>query len=158
MAIRCSAKAILVCQDQILLNRCEDRGRTYFDLPGGGQHAFETMEEAVRREVLEETGYAVRVGRFAAIAEEIFTDPLIRENHPDYAHRMLHIFTAELESPERKQAAETDLGQTGCEWIGIDEADRLPLRPVNLCGQLRRILNSDACTYLGAVRVSWENY
>lgn len=158
MAIRCSAKAILIYQDKILLNRCEDHDRVYYDLPGGGQHALETMEEAVRREVLEETGYSVRVNRLAAVAEEIFTDSYILEQHPDYAHRMLHIFMAELESLERKPATETDLGQDGCEWIPVKEADLLRIRPINLCGQIQRILESESCVYLGAVRVSWENY
>ena len=72
MAIRCAAKALIVRDGCLLLNRCR-RGNSdvYYDLPGGGQHPFESMEEAVRREVMEEAGIGVRILRFAALAEEI---------------------------------------------------------------------------------------
>ena len=57
MAIRNTAKALLVSNGRILVNRCvTQEGGVYYDLPGGGQHMLETMEEAVIREVLEETG------------------------------------------------------------------------------------------------------
>lgn len=82
MMIRCSAKAIILHNGEILVNRCreEKTGEIYYDLPGGGQHPFETMEEAVVREVLEETGYAVETGRFAAVAEEIYEDEELQAN------------------------------------------------------------------------------
>ena len=94
--IRCSAKALLLSPDgRLLLNRCEtSSGEEYFDLPGGGQHVYETMEEAVAREVLEETGLVVEPVRFAALCEEIFTDPDMRRRFPQYCHRTLHIFLA----------------------------------------------------------------
>ncbi len=92
--IRNSAKALLLSTDgRVLLNRCvTSSGEEYFDLPGGGQHVYETMEEAVVREVLEETGLAVEPVRFAALCEEIFTDPDMRRRYPEYCHRTLHIF------------------------------------------------------------------
>ena len=57
MAIRNAAKAIILHNDKILVNRCiTENNEVYYDLPGGGQNQFETMEDAVIREVLEETG------------------------------------------------------------------------------------------------------
>ena len=83
MAIRCAAKALIVHEGKILLNRCRHSdGSVYYDLPGGGQHPFESMEEAVRREVLEETGMSVCVVRFAAMAEEIYTSEVLRQKYP----------------------------------------------------------------------------
>jgi len=80
MPIRCTSKAIIVRDGRILLNRCRQlNGRIYYDLPGGGQHTYETLEDALIREVREETGYTVRVVRFAGMAEEIYTSALMRE-------------------------------------------------------------------------------
>jgi len=56
-------------------------GETYYDFPGGGQNQYETLEEAVRRECLEETGYTVVVDRLAGIFEEICTDERFRAEY-----------------------------------------------------------------------------
>ncbi len=54
MAIRNAAKAILIHNDKFLLNKCQSKDiGIYYDLPGGGQNPYETMEQAVLREVLE---------------------------------------------------------------------------------------------------------
>ena len=93
MSIRSAAKAIIIKDDKILLNRCRHRdGSVYYDLPGGGQHQYESLEEAVCREVKEEAGYDVEVCRFAVLAEEIYTNKELREQYPNYTHRILLIF------------------------------------------------------------------
>jgi 8-oxo-dGTP diphosphatase len=93
MGIRCSAKAVILSDDCILANQSvSEEGEIYYEFPGGGQNIFEDMETAVAREVLEETGYQIRVERLLAVAEEIYDDPAIREKYPDYTHRIFHIF------------------------------------------------------------------
>lgn len=83
MSIRSTVKALLVENGRLLLNQCRTAdGQTYYDLPGGGQHLYETMEEAVAREVLEETGIPVEVELFAGLVEEITTDPALRGGVP----------------------------------------------------------------------------
>lgn len=65
--MRSEVKAILLCGGRVLLGRCHTRqGQLYYTLPGGGQEPFEPMEKALEREVLEETGLHIRVGRLAA--------------------------------------------------------------------------------------------
>ena len=75
-----------------ILNKCfdEDNGE-YYSLPGGGQHTYETLHEAVIRECLEETGYCVIPNRFVALCEEICENPKTRELHPEYIHKVYHI-------------------------------------------------------------------
>ena len=72
MAIRNTAKAIIIKDGCVLLNKCAHRnGTPYYDLPGGGQHPYEPLEEGVLREVREETGYEARILRFCGLAEDI---------------------------------------------------------------------------------------
>ena len=59
--IRSTAKAIVLHEGRVLLNHAADAYRgDFYALPGGGQHRFETLEDAVVRECLEETGCRVR--------------------------------------------------------------------------------------------------
>ena len=152
--IRCSAKALLLSPEgKLLLNRCEtSSGEEYFDLPGGGQHVYETMEEAMVREVLEETGLTVEPVRFAALCEEIFTDEGMRQRFPQYCHRTLHIFLARTASTAVQERTETDFQQTGSVWVDPAEAEGLPIVPLQLRGRVREVLEAAGPVYLGTVR------
>jgi 8-oxo-dGTP diphosphatase len=58
-APRVRVAALVVSGDSILLVLHRKEGREYYLLPGGGVEPGETEEEALKRELLEETGLAV---------------------------------------------------------------------------------------------------
>ena len=151
MAIRCASKAIIISNNCVLLNRCvRGDGSVYYNLPGGGQPQYETMEQAVIREVKEETGYDVRILRFAALAEEIDTDEKLRKSYPSYTHRIMHIFLAEIEGDRKELPSEKDFEMEKSEWIPVDEISELPeICPPSLRNKLAEILAADAPVYLG---------
>ena len=154
MAIRNAAKAIILHQGNVLVNQCENSEyKVFYDLPGGGQHQFESMEDAVIREVLEETGYSVKIERFLGVVEEIYDDPAIREKYYEYSHRILHIFLVSLTEGIKRCAAEPDFQQKASLWLPLEEADSVIFHPTNLSGHLRELIESDAPRYLGCVRV-----
>ncbi len=158
MSIRSAAKAIIIKDDQILLNRCRHKdGSIYYDLPGGGQHKYESLEAAVLREVKEESGFDVAIRRFAALAEEIYTNEKLREQSPDYTHRILHIFLAEIVGERQDAPTEKDYGMEESEWIPVDHIPQLPeIRPQGLQQALQQILANEAPVYLGTEFLGWE--
>ena len=152
-SIRCSAKALVYDNGKLLLNSHRtSAGELYYDLPGGGQNPYETMEEAVVREVLEETGLQVQPLRFAALCEEIFTNESMRERFPEYCHRCMHIFLVKIVPGPVREKTELDFQQTGSAWFTPEEAEVLPIVPIQLRGHIRQALSSDSPIYFPAVR------
>jgi len=139
-------------RNRILINRCVNaRGGVYFDLPGGGQNQFETLEEALVREVLEETGYQIKAGPLVAVVEEICDNEELRRTYFDYTHRLLHIFMAVLTDEPKRAVKEPDWQQQSSVWIPAAEADALTFRPANLTGKITSLTAGAQVQYLGCV-------
>lgn len=154
MPIRSTAKAIVLHDGKLLLNRCRDRWHgEYYTLPGGGQETYETMAETLIRECREETGYAVCPGRFAALCEEICDDPDMRERYPAYAHKMLHIFLCSLASERRETPTEVDDFQLGCEWVEIGRLSEITLLPAPLGAHITELVNGGPPLFLGSAHL-----
>lgn len=150
MSIRNSSKALIINNNKILINKCRyDNGDIYYDLPGGGQKEFKSMEEALFREVLEETGYEIRILRFAALTEEIYIGKNNRIRKSGYAHRIMHIFLAELSGNQQFLPTEHDLHQEKSVWLPLEEADTINLLPAALKGKLSMLLHSSAPFWFG---------
>lgn len=151
MSIRSTAKAIVVDRGRVLLNLCQDQWNgEYYTLPGGGQETYETIAQALVRECREETGYTVRPIRFAALYEEICDDPLMREQYPTYAHKMLHIFLCELASSERQEPTEVDDFQLSCQWVEMERLGEITVLPLPLGKHLKEILDGAPPLFLGS--------
>ncbi len=151
MAIRCAAKAIIIEHEAVLLNRCKrEDGCIYYDLPGGGQKLYESMEQTLLREVMEETGYEILVDRFVGLAEEINTNAELREKYPEYTHRILHIFAARLTGEKIDTPTEKDLHMEESVWVSLDEIDNLQeTRPSCLKQLLRDIREDESARFYG---------
>ncbi len=144
MAIRCASKAIIIENEAVLLNRCKrEDGCVYYDLPGGGQKPYESMEQTLLREVKEETGYEIRVDRFVGLAEEINMNAELREKYPEYTHRILHIFTASLTGEKIDTPTEKDLHMEASVWVTFDEIDNLQETRPSCLKQLLRDIRKD---------------
>ena len=150
MGVRSTVKAIVLHDGKVLLNRCFDQNNgTYYSLPGGGQEQGESIDEALRRECLEETGYTVEPVKFAALMEEICRDPFILENYAQYAHKMLHIFVCKLASEKVVPPSETDDAQIACEWIPLESVSSLNLLPTQVKAYFQNLTDGVCPLYLG---------
>ncbi|HPF87936.1 MAG TPA: NUDIX domain-containing protein [Candidatus Limiplasma sp.] len=155
MSIRNAAKAIIVKDNKVLLNQCymPDLGE-YFALPGGGQNQYETMEEAVVRECLEETGYTVIPQACIALYEQIHESEAFRRQHPDYSHKIFHIFRCTLADTPRKVPTETDAWQQSSVWVDIADVSAIPLLPECIREHFERLAETASPVYLGTEIIS----
>ena len=158
MSIRSTAKAIIIHQDKVLLNRCFDKHNgDYYSLPGGGQHTSETLHEAIIRECLEETGCHVIPKKFVALCEEICEDPKIRELYPEYIHKMYHIFLCELDGDLAKEPIEMDEMQIGSEWVDIETLDKIRVLPAVLNENIGTLIRDQIPMFLGSEHISYNH-
>ena len=117
--IRECAAALIVRRNKILLGMRSSSRRFYpgvWDVFGGHRKAGETIEEALRRELLEELGIIVTRWSFLLTAE----DP----NAAKYGEIHYHIYlvTEWSGEPENLQPEEHEIVR----WFDFDEAIKLP--------------------------------
>lgn len=122
------ACGVLVHEDRILLIECYDEpvGRHY-NIPGGGVEQDEPILDAVRREMLEETGYQVSVGRLLLTYESLHEDAASPQ---DKHHSFGLLFECHLvPGTQPDQPAVPDAFQTGLKWVPLSRLLALPLLP-----------------------------
>ena len=92
LSFRPSVYAIIINDNQILLSR----QREGYDLPGGGIELGETIEQALIREVKEETGLLVKIGNIVACRESFFKLPHVC----NFVHSILMYYLCNAASGE----------------------------------------------------------
>ena len=146
--VRTSTKAIIIQNDALLVIVGKgETGEEYYYLPGGGQEKFETLEQALKRECLEEIDAKVIVG------DILFVRDYIARNHEFAAfdpevHQLDLFFECSLEPGEiPKNGSNPDTTQQGVYWLALTELEHSKLYP----GELKTALGSRNRVYLGDV-------
>ena len=126
--LRPSAKAVVVKDGRVLVNHHRRAGgeSEWFGFPGGGQRPGETLADAVRREVAEETGCVVEPIRLLWVCEHIFALRPDLPFDPDPAdHAIEFMFESRL-IDDQGEATAVDTDQVGTAWLSPNDlADRV---------------------------------
>jgi ADP-ribose pyrophosphatase YjhB (NUDIX family) len=125
--VRLSVKAIIIRDGRLLVLQCRDKDGIFYLLPGGGQIPGETLEQALRRECLEELGCEVRMGGLRFVRDYIAKHHEFAAHHPD-AHQVELMFEAYLET-EPSFPTEPDSGQEGFAWLEVNALPGCRLYP-----------------------------
>jgi ADP-ribose pyrophosphatase YjhB (NUDIX family) len=149
-AIYVRAGALVIQDNRVLLTVNRDiHDPVFYLLPGGGQHHGETLPQAVRRELLEETGYEVEVHELAFVRE------FIAANHgiADFmtSHHVECYFRCTITSAVRAIPEVPDTYQTGVTWLEISALADCPIYPTALRDAIPAYRAGSGATYLGDV-------
>ncbi|MGZ3790464.1 MAG: NUDIX domain-containing protein [Bacteriovorax sp.] len=127
--IRNSAKAIILEKDKILLIKISNKENKYFILPGGGQEKFETLQQTVIRECMEETGYHVKVLDIMFIRDYIARNHEFALINPEF-HQVEFMFNCRIDhEKEKRECTVLDHDQVGIEWVALNEILSVNLYP-----------------------------
>ena len=131
--IRVAANAVIVRDGQVLL--VEFSGGTdqaHFNFPGGGVEPGETLEEAVRREVREETCLDVIVQRLLLVVQSVGsrnTNTIRGQRVPWNEVRFFFLCTLVHPEHEPRLPDVPDGDQSGVKWIPIHQLPHEPVLP-----------------------------
>ena len=119
--LRPGASAIIYgeSKEYVLLTRRSDNGR--WCLPGGGMDPGESVAEACAREVLEETGLIVRVGRLVGV----YTTPNMLIEYPDGNRIQPVAFSFEAEAIGGELGLSDETTEYG--YYSLDEMKQMDL-------------------------------
>jgi len=120
MVFRPSVYGILIERGRILLSKQWDG----YDFPGGGSEMYETVEQTLRREFWEETGYRVKVGKIIHVDTSFFSLKYVKTHANCTLMYFLvkriggKISTANFDEHEKKYAS-------AAEWIPLSKISKI---------------------------------
>lgn len=124
MDMRVAAYAVVTDDDgRVLLARWTEGRRVAWTMPGGGLEPGESPEDAVRRELREETGYSVTVGELLGIHSRVIPASR-RVNRSDQPLHTLRIVYRASVSGGRLRF-ETDGSTDMAEWFTLTSVAEL---------------------------------
>ncbi len=150
-AVRNSAKAIIIRDNQLLVIKNTTDGEDWFLLPGGGQNHGESLREALARECMEEASVVVEIGDIVFIRDYISRNHEFAETDKD-AHQVEFMFQCSIsEDAKPSPGSEIDQWQTGVEWLPLDALTECKLYPAVLRKALLSGIPENQAIYLGDV-------
>lgn len=124
---RNSARALIIKEGKMAVVKIRDADKEWYALPGGGQEVEETLDETVRREVLEELGIVVECNDLLFVIEGV---------HSENFHRIDFVFFCKFIDIVPDAFLQSDTNQTGVEWLDISSLELKPLYPSKLRRQI----------------------
>ena len=118
-----SARAVVIDGDRVLLVQDPDESHI---IPGGRLELDETPEEAMRREVIEETGWSLAFCKPIGILHFIHICSMYggsRRSQPDF----LQVVYAGIPGRFHPELREADGYEIGAEFVLIDQVRQMPL-------------------------------
>ena len=127
--VRLSIKALIIKDENLLCIKHIKNNEVYYGLPGGGQNFGETVEEAIKRECLEEAGLEVNPLQVAFVRDYIGKHHQFAKDSSDH-HQVEIVFYCEaLSEPKASLRSEMDTHQVDIEWLPLKALSELNIFP-----------------------------
>jgi 8-oxo-dGTP diphosphatase len=116
--IRVSVRALIERDGEVLLVKFDDEHGPHYNWPGGGIERGETVQEALVREVMEETCAEVVVGDLFCVFEYLPNSALELDVNPQTLSLIFHCSLAPEAQPCLPESP--DAAEVAVEWMPIE--------------------------------------
>jgi len=141
LQFRPSVYGVLIENGKILLSKQWDG----YDFPGGGVNVDETLEEALKREFIEETGLEVEVGKVLSCGTSFFNPKYSQKNSGQYWNCPLIYFLVKRIGGELSidNCDENEVGYIDLpEWIELEKMRDLKIYSSIDIDVIKEVLNN----------------
>lgn len=133
--LRVSVRAVCYRDDTLLLAEHRDDRGLWYILPGGGIQHNETLDQAFKREMLEETGGDVQMGDVLFV-REVIADKLDTTYLPKHLHQ-IELFVEAKNFRQISQPSDMDKDQIGIVWMPLEKLPDLLFFPSTMISALQ---------------------
>ena len=133
----CRVAGIALENKRILLENYEEDD--YWTLPGGGVNFLEPAKEALKREMREELGIDIQVGRLIWVVENFFTHGVKSWHEIGLYFMMMLPEDSHVRQKGEAFVSKDDTLKTTFKWHQLDELSNITLYPPFLQRGLKRI-------------------
>ncbi len=144
------ARAVIIDNDHILLYKTLDMRENFFFLPGGHVEHGESAKEALKREMIEETGCEVIIKRFLGCIENIFENS---ESCKCHNHDYSFIFEVESKSLNMRTQLFNFDDRMELSWMSLSELSNIPFKTEALKKLIPKWLNDNLNEAFGSVEL-----
>ena len=151
--IRLRVCAIIVKDGKLLTVKHDDY--PFYYLVGGGLEFDETTEQAVIREVFEETGYKLEVDRLAIFSEDFFI-PNYSDGHSkgQKQHELDFFYVMKgCDVIDITDKTPTDQQTESLHWLPIDDLEQFNLVPPYLKTALKKLNDTKEISHIVRIEV-----
>jgi len=124
--------ALIMDEDRLLVCRNRKASDSFYTI-GGGVRVGETTEEAVVREVFEETGRLLGIERLVFVQERFFSHDGLQH------HELVFFYLMKRENLSIGEEAVMDQAEESMMWMPFDQLDGKNLIPAFLSAWLRQL-------------------
>jgi 8-oxo-dGTP diphosphatase len=131
MPIRVAVSGVVLRDGEVLQVEFDDESGLHYNFPGGGVNAGETLEQALHREIEEETALRVTVDRLLLVLESVDSrnTNLVNGRLTPWNELRFFFLCTPVDGSEARLPDHPDANETAVRWFLLEQLSQINVLP-----------------------------